>query len=161
MTRCSFAKKGASCTLICNSYIQSYTCTPTTLFDTLSYNTQPPQPQFFNTNRHTAHTLQSQDSFTPLWISYSQSLCSCCLLTAWKCVPLLDLLLCARRNGLPPTPDTSAFWMQLLPAPRLPFSFHMGCSYARNCITSGKKKIIVMNEWMNESHKCACLCPIF
>ena len=110
MTRCSFAKKGASCTLICNSYIQSYTCTPTTLFDTLSYNTQPPQPQFFNTNRHTAHTLQSQDSFTPLWISYSQSLCSCCLLTAWKCVPLLDLLLCARRNGLPPT-------------------FHFRCSY--------------------------------
>ena len=33
-------------------------------------------------------------------------LCSCCLLTTWKCVPLLDLLLCAGRNGLPPTPDT-------------------------------------------------------
>ena len=36
-----------------------------------------------------------------IWpFSYSQSLCSCCLLTTWKCVPLVDLMLCAGRNGL-------------------------------------------------------------
>ena len=49
----------------------------------------------------------------PHLYSYSQNLCSCCLLTTWKCVPLLDLLLCARRNCLPPTPNT----------------LHFGCSY--------------------------------
>ena len=35
--------------------------------------------------------------------------CACCLLTHWKCVPLLDLLnglLWVGQNGLPPTPDT-------------------------------------------------------
>ena len=39
--------------------------------------------------------------------------CSPC---TWKCVPLVDLLdglLCAGQNGLPPTPDT----------------LHLGCSY--------------------------------
>ena len=38
------------------------------------------------------------------------------LLTTWKCVPLVDLLnalLRAGQNGLPPTPDT----------------LHLGCSY--------------------------------
>ena len=101
------------------------------MFDTLPYNTQPPQPQFFHTNRHTAHTLQNQDSFTPLWISYSQSLCSCCLLTAWKYVPLLDFLLCARQNGLPPT-------------------FHFRCSYCLQpslstcgAVMLGKKRCLV------------------
>ena len=41
--------------------------------------------------------------------SLSQSLCSCCLLTTWKCVPLVNLfnsLLWAEQNGLPPTPNT-------------------------------------------------------
>ena len=43
-----------------------------------------------------------------LWpFSYSQSLCSCCLHTT------LDVLLCAGRNGLPPTPNIFALWMQL------------------------------------------------
>ena len=44
------------------------------------------------------------------------SLCSCCLLTTWMCVSLVDLLhslLWAGQNGLPPTPDI----------------FHLGCSY--------------------------------
>ena len=120
-----------------NSYIQSYTYIPITLFSPpptkltvhtcqrlrhTSYNTQLLQPQFFHSNRHIAHTLQSQVSFTSLYMhgyaycyrldtaphftpcssvplflvvfhpclphpsylwpfSYSQSLCSCCLLT--------------------------------------------------------------------------------
>ena len=59
-------------------------------------------------------------SFThPLYthgLSLSQSLCSSCMLTAWKCVPLVDLvdgLLLAGQNGLPPTPDI----------------LYLGCSY--------------------------------
>ena len=49
-------------------------------------------------------------------IQASQSLFPCCLLTTWKCVPLVDLLnalLWAGQNGLPPTPNT----------------LHLGCSY--------------------------------
>ena len=49
-------------------------------------------------------------------IQASQSLFPCCLLTTWKCVPLVDLLnalLRAGQNGLPPTSNT----------------LHLGCSY--------------------------------
>ena len=49
-------------------------------------------------------------------IQASQSLFPCCLLITWKCVPLVDLLnalLRAGQNGLPPTP----------------VSLHLGCSY--------------------------------
>ena len=80
-------KQGASCTLIYyNSYIQSYTCTQTSLFsphpqnkDTLSHNTQLPQSPLFHSNRHTAHTLQV--SFTSLCIhcyAYCQQMDSYC-----------------------------------------------------------------------------------
>ena len=58
----------------------------------------------------------------------------CALLAAWppgKCVPLLDLLLCARRNGLPPTPDTLHFSDAVTACTQSPFSFHLGCGYAR------------------------------
>ena len=51
-----------------------------------------------------------------IWLfSYIVKVCAlaCCLLITWNCVPLLDLLLCAGQNGLPPTPDT----------------LHFGCSY--------------------------------
>ena len=45
-----------------------------------------------------------------LWpFSHSKSLYSCCLFTTWKCASLLDLPLCAGRNGLPPIPDTLHF----------------------------------------------------
>ena len=68
-----------------------------------------------------------------IWpFSYRQSLCSCCLLTTWKCVPQLDLLLCARRNGLATTYTRYfALRMQLPPAPQSSFSFHLGCVYAQ------------------------------
>ena len=49
-------------------------------------------------------------------IQASQSLFPCCLLITWKCVPLVDLLntlLRAGQNGLPPTSNT----------------LHLGCSY--------------------------------
>ena len=62
-------------------------------------------PLSFTLAYHTLHTYGLS--------LYGQSLCSCCLLTTWKCVPLLDLLLCTGQNGLPPTPDT----------------LHFGCSY--------------------------------
>ena len=42
---------------------------------------------------------------------FSQSFCSCCLLTTWKCVPLVELP--EGRNALPPTHNT----------------LHLGCSY--------------------------------
>ena len=48
--------------------------------------------------------------------SLSQNVCPWCLLTTWKCVPLVDLLnglLRAGQNGQPPTP----------------VSLHLGCSY--------------------------------
>ena len=49
-------------------------------------------------------------------IQACQSLFPCCLLTTWKCVPLVDLLnalLWTRQNGQPP----------------IPVSLHLGCSY--------------------------------
>ena len=66
-----------------------------------------------------------------LWpFSYSQSLCCCCLLIIWKCVPLLDLLLCTGRNGIPPTLNTLHFGCSYCPHLRSLFSFHFGCGYA-------------------------------
>ena len=52
-------------------------------------------------------------------LSLSQRLCSCtsCLLTTWKCVPLVDL---------PPTPDTLYWRCSHHPAPQSPLSFHLG-----------------------------------
>ena len=89
-------------------------------------------------------------------IQTSQSLFPCCLLTTWKCVPLVDLLnalLWAGQNGLPPTPNT----------------LHLGCSYHLHSshhflstwgavMLSGKKKI---NNDVEKSHKSACVCPMF
>ena len=75
-------------------------------------------------------TLAYHSLHTQLWsFSYSQTLCSCCLLTTRKCVPLLDLLLCARRNGLPPYTRYFALWMQVLPRKK-----HL---FMRLCCTCG------------------------
>ena len=55
--------------------------------------------------------------FNTYGLSLSQSLCSCCLITTWKCVSLVDLLdslLWAGGNGLPSTSDIS----------------HLGCNYS-------------------------------
>ena len=67
-----------------------------------------------------------------LWFSLSQSLCPCCLLITWKCVPLVDLLsplLRPGRNGLPPTPDT-LIWEAVITCTPVTVSFHLGCGYA-------------------------------
>ena len=64
-------------------------------------------------------------------------MCPSCLLTTWKCVPLVDLLNSpAGRNSLSPTPilGCSSYAFQS------PFSFHLGCSHARKTTTNKTKQ---------------------
>ena len=77
--------------------------------------------------------------FILMAFSYSQILCSYCLLTTWKCLPLLNLLLRAGWNCLPPAPDTMHFGCtyRLNPS-HLCLNFRLGCDYSQK--KEGKKE---------------------
>ena len=65
------------------------------------------------------------------------------LLTTWKCVPLLW----AGRKGPATYTRYFALRMHLSPALQSPFSFHLGCDYARK----KKKKTILCTLCTNKS----------
>ena len=86
-------------------------------------------------------------------LSLSQSLCSCCLITTWKCVPLLNSLLWTGWNGLTPTPDT----------------LHLGCIYhlhhSHRFLSTWSAIMLEHIKWkdiaMNEKpQQCLCVCNI-
>ena len=90
--------------------------------------------------------ILSQSKFVPLL-----------LFTTWKCVPQVDLLTVC--YGWPATYTRYfALGMHLPPTLQSLFSFHLGCSYARNYSTSGKKKKLVQYGNVEKSHKSACVC---
>ena len=68
-----------------------------------------------------------------IWPFYSShGLCSCCLLTTWKRVPLLDLMLAMCRMKWPTIyTQYFALGMQLLSEPQSLFPFYLECGYAQ------------------------------